>query len=119
MIRIHHADMVIIALLSVIMSLLSGCGGGGGGGASAGGGGGQIPPPPPQIEVLAILPNPSSLVVNDNNLFFSDTSEAPVIKISLTTGSATLLAGKIGTITGMTVRGSAVYWADDAHSAGY
>ena len=111
MIRFHRSDTMIIALLSVIVSLLSGCGGGGGGGV--GGDGGQIPPPPRQIEVLAIVPNPSSLVVNDNNLYFSDTSEAPVIKISLTTGNATLLAEKVGTITGLTIRGSSVYWADD------
>jgi hypothetical protein len=52
-------------------------------------------------------------VVKENNLYFSDTSEVPVIKISLTTGDAILLAGKIGAITGLNIRGSSVYWTDD------
>jgi hypothetical protein len=83
------------------------------------------PPPPPPVEVLAdgitFLPPVlstaeqlrPSLAVAGADLFFTDSSETPLTKLSLSTGARTPLASRMGVPGLVAVDGGRIVWTVD------
>lgn len=84
------------------------------------------PPPAPKPVVLAsgvdFLPPGlssanqlrASLVPANGSLFFADSSDSPVKRLDLGTGSVLPLARRVGTPTRLALQGSSVLWTDGA-----
>jgi uncharacterized repeat protein (TIGR01451 family) len=63
--------------------------------------------------LLETAPQPAHLTVHNDMLFWSETGDTPVKKISLLDGKITPLAAKIGVPANIALRGQYVYWIDE------
>jgi hypothetical protein len=69
--------------------------------------------PPASAEVLlATAPRPSSLILDNCDLYWSDASEAQIKKISVHGGEITSLGTKMGVPANLAIHGQYIFWID-------
>ena len=77
---------------------------------TTGGGGGGGTPPPPTVALVATAPLPVRLALANNTLFWLDSSDAPLNKISLATGDRAALVHDVPKPERAVSDGSSVFW---------
>ena len=74
------------------------------------GGGGGNPPPPPTVALIATAPLPVRLAVTNNTLFWLDSSDTPLNRISLANGDRTVLVHDVPIPEYAVPDGDNVFW---------
>lgn len=77
---------------------------------TTGGGGGGNPPPPPTVALIATAPLPVRLAVTNNTLFWLDSSDTPLNRISLANGDRTVLVHDVPIPEYAVPDGDNVFW---------
>ena len=77
---------------------------------TTGGGGGGNPPPPPTVALIATAPLPVRLAVTNNTLFWLDSGDTPLNRISLANGDRTVLVHNVPIPEYAVTDGSSAFW---------
>lgn len=77
---------------------------------TTGGGGGGNPPPPPTVALITAAPLPVRLAVANNTLFWLDSSDTPLNRISLVNGDRTVLVHDVPIPESAVTDGSNAFW---------